>query len=93
MMIPKMKEYKERWEINSDDAIKPGLEAIQKALELMGNPERKLKIIHVTGTNGKGSTIAVMESILKEHGYSTGVFSSPEIFDIQDQIRLKGGSI
>ncbi|QUW22509.1 bifunctional folylpolyglutamate synthase/dihydrofolate synthase [Sporosarcina sp. Marseille-Q4063] len=92
-MIPKMKEYKERWGINSDDAIKPGLEAIQKALQVIGNPEKTLKIIHVTGTNGKGSTIAFMESILKENGYSTGVFSSPAIFDIHDQIRLNGTPI
>ena len=88
-----MKEYKERWGISSDDAIKPGLEAIQKALELMGNPEKQIKVIHVTGTNGKGSTIAFMESILKEHGFSTGVFSSPAIFDIHDQIRLNGTPI
>jgi dihydrofolate synthase / folylpolyglutamate synthase len=93
MMIPKMKEYKVRWGIDSDDEIKPGLEAIQKALQIIGNPEQELKIIHVTGTNGKGSTIAFMESVLKEHGYSTGVFSSPAIFDIHDQIRLNGTPI
>lgn len=89
-MIPKMREYKERWQIKSDDSIKPGLEAIQKALRLIGNPEQELKVIHVTGTNGKGSTIAFMESVLKEHGYSTGVFSSPAIIDIHDQIRIDG---
>jgi dihydrofolate synthase / folylpolyglutamate synthase len=93
MMIPKMKEYKVRWGIDSDDEIKPGLEAIQKALQIMGNPEQELKVIHVTGTNGKGSTIAFMESVLKEHGYSTGVFSSPAILDINDQIRLNGTPI
>lgn len=85
-----MREYKERWQIKSDDSIKPGLEAIQKALRLIGNPEQELKVIHVTGTNGKGSTIAFMESVLKEHGYSTGVFSSPAIIDIHDQIRIDG---
>ncbi len=88
-----MKEYKERWGIISDDAIKPGLEAIQKVLQLIGNPEKTLNVIHVSGTNGKGSTIAFMESVLKEHGYSTGVFSSPAIFDIHDQIRLNGTPI
>ena len=92
-MIPKLKEYKERWEIISDDSIKPGLEAIEKALEILGNPEKKLKIIHVTGTNGKGSTIAFMESVLKQHDYTTGVFSSPAIIDIHDQIRINGVSI
>ncbi|WP_172369023.1 bifunctional folylpolyglutamate synthase/dihydrofolate synthase [Sporosarcina jiandibaonis] len=92
-MIPKMKEYKERWGINSDDEIKPGLVAIERALDVIGNPEKTLKVIHVTGTNGKGSTIAFMESILKEHGYSTGVFSSPAIIDIHDQIRFNGSPI
>ena len=89
-MIPKLDQYKERWGIKSDDAIKPGLEAVQKALTAVGNPEKKLHIIHVAGTNGKGSTIAFMEAILKEHGFSTGVFSSPAIVDIHDQIRING---
>ena len=79
--------------IKSEDSIKPGLEAVEKALGQVGNPEKKLKVIHVTGTNGKGSTIAFMESILKEHGYKTGVFSSPAIIDIHDQIRINGDSI
>ncbi len=56
----------------------------------MGNPEKQLQVIHVAGTNGKGSTIAFMEAILKEHGFSTGVFSSPAIIDIHDQIRMNG---
>ena len=89
-MIPKMNVYKERWGIDSDDSIKPGLEAVQEALVKMGNPERELRVIHVAGTNGKGSTIAFMEAILKEHGFSTGVFSSPAIIDIHDQIRMNG---
>jgi dihydrofolate synthase / folylpolyglutamate synthase len=89
-LIPKLDQYKERWGIESDDAIKPGLDAVQKALTEVGNPEKKLHIIHVAGTNGKGSTIAFMEAILKEHGFSTGVFSSPAIVDIHDQIRING---
>ncbi len=92
-MIPKLDEYKERWGIVSDDSIKPGLEAIQQALVAVGNPERKGRIIHVAGTNGKGSTIAFMEAILKEHGFSTGVFSSPALIDIHDQIRMDGEPI
>lgn len=92
-MIPKLKEYKERWGIRSDDSIKPGLAAIEKALVKLGRPESRLKIIHVTGTNGKGSTIAFMESILKEQGFTTGVFSSPAIIDIHDQIRIDGEPI
>lgn len=88
-----MNVYKERWGIDSDDSIKPGLDAVQKALTKVGNPERKLRVVHVAGTNGKGSTIAYMEAILKEHGFSTGVFSSPAIIDIHDQIRMNGDAI
>lgn len=93
MLIPKMNEYKERWQIKSEDSIKPGLEAIKNALRLVGNPEQQIKVIHVTGTNGKGSTIAFMESVLKAHGYSVCVFSSPAIIDIHDQIRIDGKNI
>lgn len=92
-MIPKLNEYKERWHIKSDHAIKPGLTAIKEALNLLGNPEKLLNVIHVTGTNGKGSTIRFMESILERHGFSTGVFSSPALIDIHDQIRLNGNPI
>lgn len=89
-MIPKLDEYKKRWEITSESSIKPGLEAIEKALTKMNNPEKQLNIIHVAGTNGKGSTIAFMEAILAQHGLSTGVFSSPAIIDVHDQIRIDG---
>lgn len=89
-MIPKFEEYKERFEIDSDDDIKPGLDSIREALRKVGNPEKGLHVIHVAGTNGKGSTIAFMESILKEHGFSTGVFSSPALVDVHDQIRMSG---
>lgn len=88
-----MNEYKKHWKLKSDDGIKPGLQAIRQALVKVGNPEHRLKIIHVTGTNSKGSTIAFMEAILKELGLSTGVFSSPAIFDIHDQIRIDGKPI
>jgi dihydrofolate synthase/folylpolyglutamate synthase len=92
-LIPKMNVYKERWKIDSDESIKPGLEAVQEALAEMDNPEKQLQVIHVAGTNGKGSTIAFMEAILKEHGLSTGVFSSPAIIDLHDQIRINGEAI
>lgn len=89
-MIPKLEEYKIRFQVASDPSIKPGLEAIKTALEKLDNPQNTLKIIHVSGTNGKGSTIQFMEAILSANGYSTGVFSSPAIRDLHDQIRLNG---
>ncbi|WP_432358362.1 bifunctional folylpolyglutamate synthase/dihydrofolate synthase [Sporosarcina sp. UB5] len=92
-MIPKFDEYKERFEVDSDDVIKPGLDSIRAALSKVGNPEKSLQVIHVTGTNGKGSTIAFMESILRESGFTTGVFSSPALVDVHDQIRINGEPI
>ncbi|REB07162.1 bifunctional folylpolyglutamate synthase/dihydrofolate synthase [Sporosarcina sp. BI001-red] len=92
-MIPKLDEYKKRVKITSDDEIKPGLAAIEKAMELLGSPQQNLKAIHVAGTNGKGSTICFMESILREAGISTGVFASPAMIDIHDQIRINGENI
>ncbi|PIC72778.1 folylpolyglutamate synthase/dihydrofolate synthase family protein [Sporosarcina sp. P17b] len=92
-MIPKLDEYKKQFELMSDDSIKPGLDAIEEALACVLNPEKELRIIHVAGTNGKGSTIAVMEAILQAHGFETGVFSSPAILDVHDQIRINGKPI
>ncbi|PIC98782.1 folylpolyglutamate synthase/dihydrofolate synthase family protein [Sporosarcina sp. P29] len=89
-MIPKFDEYKKQFDIMSDDEIKPGLDAIEEALASVLNPEKDLRIIHVAGTNGKGSTIAVMEAVLQAHGFETGVFSSPAILDVHDQIRING---
>lgn len=89
-MIPKLDEYKKRFEIESDASIKPGLKAIRMALRKLENPEKALKIIHVSGTNGKGSTIQFMEALLRQHGYTTGTFTSPALHDLHDQIRMNG---
>ena len=59
--------------------ISLGLERIGRLLELLGNPQDGLKIIHVAGTNGKGSTCAMLSSILKEAGYQTGMYTSPHL--------------
>jgi len=58
---------------------KKGLEAMAQALEILGNPQDTLKIIHVAGTNGKGSFCAMMAAILEEAGYRTGSFTSPHL--------------
>ena len=57
----------------------PGLERVSRLLALLGDPQNELKIIHVTGTNGKGSVCAMLESILDAAGYRTGLFTSPYI--------------
>ncbi len=70
--------------------INLGLERIKKLLDLMGNPQEKLKCIHVAGTNGKGSTIAMISSILNKSGYSVGRFTSPCIESLEDCIWANG---
>ncbi|MBK3493452.1 bifunctional folylpolyglutamate synthase/dihydrofolate synthase [Viridibacillus sp. YIM B01967] len=87
-MIPKLDHYKKKWDVHSDVSIKPGLTAITEALKLVGNPQDKLSVIHVAGTNGKGSTITFIEHICQAHGLSTATFMSPCIEDVHDQIKL-----
>lgn len=57
--------------------IKPGLQRMQMLMEKLGHPERRLKFIHVAGTNGKGSTCAYLTSVLRACGYDVGTFTSP----------------
>lgn len=92
-MIPKFNSYKEKWNVLSDDVIKPGLTAIEEALARVGNPEKKLRVVHLAGTNGKGSTLTFLESIAKEHGLRVGKFMSPCILDVHDQIQVEGRAI
>lgn len=65
-----------------------GLERIRKLLDLLGNPHKQLKFIHVAGTNGKGSTVAYISQILIESGYKTGQFTSPYIYEFAERIRI-----
>lgn len=92
-MIPKLNSYKEKWNVQSEDVIKPGLTAIEEALARVGNPENKLQVVHLAGTNGKGSTLTLLESIAKEHGLRVGKFMSPCIVDVHDQIQVAGQAI
>jgi len=64
------------------------LNAISELLSLVGNPENQLKIIHVAGTNGKGSTIAFLSHILMAAGLRVGVFTSPALLNVTEQIRI-----
>lgn len=92
-MITGFEHYKEKWQVNSENAIKPGLDAMKQALALVNHPEQDTACIHVAGTNGKGSTIAFLESILREHGKTVGKFTSPCILDVHDQIQINGEKI
>ncbi|GAE87104.1 bifunctional folylpolyglutamate synthase/dihydrofolate synthase [Acetivibrio straminisolvens] len=73
--------------------IKLGLDNIRKLLELMDNPHKKLKYVHVAGTNGKGSTVAFISSILKESGYKVGIYTSPYIERFTERIKVNNDEI
>lgn len=70
-----------------------GLERTERLLELIGNPHKKIKLIHIAGTNGKGSTSAILGRILIEHGYKVGYFNSPHLEDIEETIRINEENI
>ena len=70
-----------------------GLERMVELLTLRGNPHLKLKVIHIGGTNGKGSTIAFLKNMLVKLGLRVGVFSSPYLIHYTDQISVNGESI
>lgn len=71
----------------------PGLERISALLDKMGHPERTLKFVHVTGTNGKGSTCAMLASMLQQAGYKTGLYTSPYIIRFNERIQVNGRQI
>ncbi|HGR4115610.1 TPA: folylpolyglutamate synthase/dihydrofolate synthase family protein [Streptococcus pneumoniae] len=70
-----------------------GLERMVELLALRGNPHFKLKVLHIGGTNGKGSTIAFLKKMLEKLGLRVGVFSSPYLIHYTDQISINGESI
>ena len=73
--------------------FRSGLGRMQRAVDLLGNPEQAYPIIHVTGTNGKGSTIAFMRELFVSHGKKVGTFTSPHIVSIHDRICINGQPI
>ena len=72
---------------------KPSLARIRQLLDMLGNPHKKLKFIHIAGTNGKGSTAAMTASILQKAGYQTGLFTSPYIYRFNERIQVNGQQI
>lgn len=89
-MIPGFEHYKTKWQVDSDRSIKPGLDSIQYALKQLKNPEKCLQVVHLAGTNGKGSTLSFIDSISQQHGLTVGKFMSPCILDVHDQIQVNG---
>lgn len=74
-------------------AYKEGLENIEALLDIIGNPQRKLRCVHVAGTNGKGSVSSFLSSYFQELGYKTGLFTSPHLVDFRERIRINGAMI
>lgn len=70
--------------------IKPGLDVITALLQALDNPHRKLAVIHVAGTNGKGSVCAMLEAVLRASGFKTGLYTSPHLVDFSERFRING---
>ncbi|HHW48967.1 MAG TPA: bifunctional folylpolyglutamate synthase/dihydrofolate synthase [Clostridiaceae bacterium] len=73
--------------------VKLGLKNMERLLDLMGNPHKKLRYVHVAGTNGKGSTVAFISNILIEAGYKVGIYTSPYIERFTERIRINRSEI
>lgn len=89
----------ERFDMNYEEAVayidstpkfttKNKLEHTKECLARLGNPQDHFRVIHVAGTNGKGSTCAFLTSILREAGYSCGLFTSPHLVDINERFQI-----
>lgn len=73
--------------------INLGLERISAVLDLLGNPQDKLKCVHVAGTNGKGSVCAIIAAVLKNAGIKIGLYTSPHIFEYTERIKINDSDI
>src|SRR4030043_160828 len=70
-----------------------GLTQVERILEAIGNPHREVQAIHIGGTNGKGSTAAMITSILQKEGYRVGLYTSPHLIRFTERIKVNGGEI
>jgi len=75
---------------DGQSAYKPGLQNIIKLCQHFGNPQEKLKCVHIGGTNGKGSTSNMLASVLQEQGYRIGLYNSPHLIDFTERIKVNG---
>lgn len=71
-------------------SFKPGFDRVERLLEALGHPEKKLRFVHVAGTNGKGSTCACIASILTKAGYRTGLYISPFVVCWNERVQIDG---
>ena len=78
------------YQIDGQKAYKPGLQNITKLCEFFGNPQDKIKTVHIGGTNGKGSTSNMLASVLQDAGYKVGLYNSPHLVDFTERIKING---
>jgi dihydrofolate synthase / folylpolyglutamate synthase len=81
------------YQLQGASAYKKDLTNTVLLANYLGNPERKLKTIHVAGTNGKGSTSSMLASVLQESGYKVGLYTSPHLKDFRERIKINGKEI
>ena len=79
-----------RW---PEHRVAPSLSRVQALTGLLGDPQHAFRVIHVTGTNGKGSTAAMIESLLRAAGLRTGRFTSPHVTSVNERITIDGESV
>ena len=70
--------------------VQPGLERMKRLLAALGDPQEKLRCLHVAGTNGKGSVSAFAESVLRAAGHRAGLYTSPHLVEFAERIRIDG---
>ncbi|MDE5781314.1 MAG: bifunctional folylpolyglutamate synthase/dihydrofolate synthase [Lachnospiraceae bacterium] len=70
-----------------------GLDAVRELLRRMDNPQNKVPVVHIAGTNGKGSAVSFISSILRQAGYKTGIYISPSVFEYRERIQINGCNI
>ncbi len=75
------------YQIDGQKAYKPGLDNITKLCAYFGNPQDKIKCIHIGGTNGKGSSSNMLASVLQEAGYKVGLYNSRTLLILQNVLR------
>lgn len=76
----------------SVDDLGRRLDELHRILDYLGNPEKKLKTIHVAGTKGKGSTCAMLDAVLQESGYRVGRFTSPHLYSVRERFLINGAA-
>ena len=91
--MPKTLTYREALDV-LDSAIragiKLGLDNTERLLAALGDPHRRVKFVHVAGTNGKGSVCTLLSAALTEAGYRTGLFTSPHLVSVRERMRVNG---